>query len=146
MGTVKRIERSALVNFSAEKMYNLVNDIESYPEYMPGCAGAKILERGDGWLQARLDISKGGFTQSFTTRNELKTDESMSMQLVDGPFSTFEGKWLFEALEENACKVTFKLEFQFANRLLGLAASKTIENVAGEQVDAVCRRAKSLLT
>ena len=125
-------------------MYELVNDIEAYPQYMPGCAGAEVLERGDNWLKARLDLAKGGFKQSFTTKNTLTANTSMTMELVDGPFSTFEGIWRFDALEDSACKVTFQLKFQFANRLMGLAAGKAIENVAGEQVDALCKRANTL--
>jgi ribosome-associated toxin RatA of RatAB toxin-antitoxin module len=80
------VNRSALVNYSAQQMFDLVNDIEAYPQYMDGCVGAKVLKREGEWLEARLELSKAGVSQSFVTRNQLQAPESMSMVLVDGPF------------------------------------------------------------
>ena len=139
-----RVERSALVNYSAQQMFDVVNDIERYPEFMDGCAGAKILARGDDWLEARLELSKAGVSQSFVTRNQLRPPQSMSLELVDGPFKYLRGIWRFQELAENACKVSFELEFELQNRLLGLAVGKLFEVVSGKQVDALCARAKQL--
>ena len=125
-------------------MYQLVNDIESYPKFMPGCAGAKVLERGSGWLIARLDLARLGIKQSFTTRNTLKPPVSMSLTLVDGPFDSFSGEWQFVKLNERACKVSFWLEFRVSNALAALALPKLMEHVASEQVDAVCKRARQI--
>lgn len=137
-----RVERSALVNYSASQMFELVNDIEAYPQFMDGCVGAQILARGEDWLEARLDLSKAGVTQSFVTRNQLQPPHSMSMNLVDGPFKYLRGVWRFSALTESACKVTFELEFELQNRLLGMAVGKLFEAVSNKQVDALCARAK----
>ncbi|ABD81999.1 type II toxin-antitoxin system RatA family toxin [Saccharophagus degradans] len=139
-----KIERTALVAYSAEQMFSLVNDIESYPQFMAGCTGAEVLARGDGWLEARLDLSRAGFKQSFTTRNTLKPPHSMDLQLVAGPFSAFKGRWQFDALSESACKITFSLEYEFANKLLALAAGKIFEQVASEQVSTLCERARQV--
>ncbi len=138
------VNRSALVNYSAQQMFDLVNDIEAYPQYMDGCVGAKILKREGDWLEARLDLNRAGVNQSFITRNHLQAPESMSMTLVDGPFKYLRGCWRFTALNETACKVSFDLEFELQNKLLGMAAGKLFESVASKQVDALCLRASQV--
>jgi ribosome-associated toxin RatA of RatAB toxin-antitoxin module len=138
------VNRSALVNYSAQQMFDLVNDIEAYPQYMDGCVGAKILKREGDWLEARLDLSRAGVHQSFVTRNQLQPPLRMSMSLVDGPFKRLNGAWSFTPLGDNACKVSFELEFEMQNRLIGLAVGKLFETVANNQVDALCGRARQV--
>lgn len=138
------VSRSALVNYSAQQMFDLVNDIEAYPQYMDGCVGAKILKREGDWLEARLELSKAGVSQSFVTRNHLQAPNSMSMTLVDGPFKSLQGCWRFIALSETACKVSFELEFELQSKLLGMAVGKLFESVASKQVDALCERARKI--
>jgi len=138
---VAQIERSALVAFSDRQMFDLVNDIESYPQYMEGCIGAEVLSRTDSEITARLDLSKLGMRYSFTTRNRLTAPSSMDMVLVEGPFKRMSGVWAFKALAEDACKVSLSLEFEFSNALVAKAASKWFESVANELVDGLCRRA-----
>ncbi|SMF00473.1 Ribosome association toxin PasT (RatA) of the RatAB toxin-antitoxin module [Alteromonadaceae bacterium Bs31] len=140
----KRIERSALVSHSTEQMFQLVNDFESYPEYLPGCVGAELLVREDDWLEARLHLAKAGIRQSFVTHNTLRPPESMHIRLVEGPFKSFAGEWCFKALSDQACKVNFWLEFEFSNKLVALAAGKLFEQVASEQVSALCKRADQI--
>jgi len=140
----KRIERSALVNHTAEQMFDLVHDFESYPQYMSGCVGTELLDRGEDWLEARLDLSKAGLRQSFVTHNTMRRPESMHIELVDGPFKFFRGEWTFTTLSEAACRVDFWLEFEFSNRLVGFATGKLIEQVASEQVSALCKRADAV--
>ena len=136
------VERSALVNYSAQQMFDLVNDIEAYPQYMDGCVGAQILRREEGWLEARLELSKAGVSQSFVTRNQLLPPHTMTMSLLDGPFTYLNGKWQFTSLGEQACKVSFTLDFELKNRLLGMAVGKLFEAMVNKQVDALCARAK----
>lgn len=139
-----RVERSALVNYSAQQMFDLVNDIEAYPQFMDGCTGAKILARGEDWLEARLELSKAGVSQSFITRNQLQPPASMSLELVDGPFKYLRGVWRFSPLGETACKISFELEFELQNRLLGMAVGKLFEGISNKQVDAFYTRAKQV--
>lgn len=136
-----RVERSALVNYSAQQMFDLVNDIESYPAFMEGCVDASILQRGEDWLEARLTLSKAGVNQSFVTRNLLQPPHTMTMNLVDGPFKYLRGVWRFTPLTDAACKVSFELEFELQNRLLGMALGKMLETAGSKQVDALCARA-----
>lgn len=140
----KTIQCSALVPYTCEQMFALVNDIEAYPSYMSGCAGAQILKRDDKSVIARLDLEKAGLRHSFTTRNTLRAPDSMSMELVEGPFRKLQGLWQFKPMANGGCQIEFGLEYEFANFLLGLAAGKLMAQLVNEQVDAVCRRAQAL--
>ncbi len=136
-----KVARSALVTHSATKMFDLINDIPSYPQFLSGCVAAEVLSADEKFVEARLTLGKSGFQQSFITRNELLPPEQMVMRLVDGPFSHFEGRWQFESLDENACKVSLNLEFAFNNPILSMTAGKWLEEVASKQVDSLCQRA-----
>lgn len=142
--TIHRVERSALVPFAQQQMFELVNDVERYPEFMKGVVGASILQRGDGWLEARLELAKAGFKHAFVTHNTLDKPERIRLELVEGPFKRLEGEWGFRALSDSACKVTFWLEFEFKNRLLAMAAAKLFEHIASEQVDEIVQRARKI--
>lgn len=139
-----RIERSALVGYSAQQMFDLVNDIPAYPEFVPGCVGAEVLEASASHKVARLDISKAGIRKSFTTRNDLHEPDRIDMTLVDGPFKALNGGWRFQKLEENACKIIFELDFEFSNRLLGMAFGKIFNEITSRMVDAFVVRAQQV--
>lgn len=136
------IDQSALLPYSAGQMFALVNDIEAYPEYMDGCIGAEILETTGNQVTARLDLGKGGLRYSFTTRNTLVEPESMTMALVEGPFRHFEATWTFRALNENACKVSLKMEFEFATGLVDAVMKRLFDTTSRNLVNAVCQRAQ----
>lgn len=138
------IERSALVSFSCQQMFDLVNDIEAYPQFVPGCVSATILEQSDDHKVAKLDISKAGIGKSFTTRNTLHAPERIDMQLVDGPFKRLSGGWQFQPLSENACKIVFKLDFEFSNRLLSMAFGRIFHEITSRMVDAFAKRAQQV--
>ena len=138
------IVRSALVEYSAKQMFDLINDIESYPQFMSGCLAAEVLERSDTVVEARLTLGKSGIQQSFVTRNELIVPELMVMRFVEGPFSSFEGRWQFHSLSETACKVSLDLEFEFSNPILAMTVGQWFEQTAGQQVDALCQRAEEV--
>jgi len=136
------IDQSALLPYSARQMFALVNDIEAYPEYMDGCIGAEILETTGNQVTARLDLGKVGLRYSFTTRNTLVEPESMTMALVEGPFRHFEATWTFRALNENACKVSLKMEFEFATGLVDAVMKRLFDTTSRNLVNAVCQRAQ----
>lgn len=139
-----RINRSALVAYSDRQMFDLVNDIEAYPQYMTGVKSVQILDRQADVIAAKLVLSKGPLNQSFATRNQLLAPSSMKMELLEGPFKSFSGNWSFKALSEDACKVTLELEFEFNNRLLAMAAGPMFEKVTAQQVEALCQRAEQV--
>ena len=124
-----------------DHMYRLVKDIESYPHYMDGCIGAEVLEHGEEHLIARLDLSKLGIRHSFVTRNSLMPSERISMELIEGPFKSLVGEWVFLPLSKKACKVSLNLTVAFENAMLVAAANRWFDSVANELVDSLCKRA-----
>ncbi len=141
---MKQVSRSALVSFSAEQMYNLVNDVASYPEFLPGCSGSRVLESSTGAMVASVDVSKAGISKTFTTSNELSPGESIVMSLVDGPFKMLKGGWFFTALDEQACKVELKLEFEFSSKMIEMAFGKIFNELTNNMVNAFTQRAKQV--
>lgn len=135
------IQRSALLPYSDHQVYLLVNDVESYPQFMDGCVGARVIQTNSSHMEARLDLARGGISQSFTTINELCPYEEIRLRLKDGPFESLHGCWRFRRLAADACKVSLDLEFQFSRNLLGAAAARLFDRVANSLVDAVVRRA-----
>jgi ribosome-associated toxin RatA of RatAB toxin-antitoxin module len=136
------IERSALVNYSAEQMYDLIDDIEHYPEFMHGCLAAEVIGRNDAELVGKLTLGKAGIKYSFTTRNVLVPKESMQMQLIDGPFRQFDATWRFKALSDTASKVSLEMHFEWAGSFLGAAMEKLFQHSANSLVDELVARAR----
>lgn len=138
------VNRSALVPYSAQKMYDLVNDVLAYPQFLPGCSESRIDEQGENTMIASLKVSKAGVQQWFTTKNQLKTGKHILMELKDGPFSKLFGGWVFTELDEHACKIELNLEFEFSNRVIELAFGKVFSNIANNMVKAFTERAKDV--
>lgn len=138
------ISRSALVPFSAEQMYSLVNDVDAYPKFLPGCTGSRILDKTDNTMVAAVDVAKAGISKTFTTKNTLTSNQSIDMQLVDGPFRKLMGGWNFTPLSPEACKVELNLDFEFTNKLIELAFGKIFKELAGSMVQAFTLRAKEV--
>ncbi|GAA0852809.1 type II toxin-antitoxin system RatA family toxin [Aliiglaciecola litoralis] len=138
------IHRSALVAFSAESMFDLVNDVESYPLFLPGCAQTKVLEQSEDTMKAAILISKAGVKQWFTTSNELDRGRSIQMNLIEGPFSHLSGGWLFTKLSDDACKIELKLDFTFSSKLAEMAFGRVFNSIATNMVNAFTARAKEV--
>lgn len=136
------VDRSALVEFSAEQMFDLVNDVASYPEFMQGCRSAKVISVSEEELVGELCLAKAGISQRFVTRNVLKRPTEIQMSLVEGNFSRFEAQWHFKALTESACKVSLYMQFEFKSSLADYAAGKLFSSSANNLVDALVERAK----
>ncbi|MCL9783959.1 SRPBCC family protein [Vibrio sp. S4M6] len=141
---MKQVTRSALVSFSADQMYDLVNDVEKYPEFLPGCSGSRIIENAEGKMVASVDVSKAGISKTFTTSNHLIPGASVLMSLVDGPFKVLKGGWHFTPLDDMACKVELKLEFEFSSKLVEVAFGKIFNELTSNMVNAFTLRAKQV--
>ncbi|PHM55115.1 MULTISPECIES: type II toxin-antitoxin system RatA family toxin [Xenorhabdus] len=139
-----QINRSALVPYSVEQMYKLVNDVKSYPDFLPGCVGSRVISSNGNEMTASVDVSKAGISKTFITRNTLSDNQSISMQLVDGPFRKLMGGWHFIPLSEDACKVELHLDFEFTNKLIELAFGKVFKELAGNMVHAFTQRAREV--
>ena len=139
------IERSALLPHTADQVFDLVADIERYPEFLEGCVGAEIHERGEETVTATLRLYRAGIIHGFTTCNMMTRPEKIELTLVDGPFDSFSGQWMFRALGEAACKTSLRLDFELTSGVADLAAAKLFDKVALDLVDAVVRRANQEL-
>jgi len=135
------VDRSALVGHSAQKMYALVADVESYPQFLPWCDRAVVSVNEPGRTVATLHINFRGLKKEFTTENFNRADARIDMKLVSGPFRGLEGSWVFTALSENACKVELTLRYQFASALLEKIAGPAFHDITDTFVDAFVRRA-----
>lgn len=139
---MKRITRSAILEHSAAQMFALVNDIESYPRFLPWCTAAKVEERTASGVRATLTIGMKGMRHSFTTQNELRPGEAIGMRLVKGPFRHFSAAWRFKPLSPQACKVEFSLEYEMAGPFARLL-EPLFDRIADTMVDAFrCRAAE----
>ena len=125
-------------------MYELVNNINDYPQFLNWCEGASILNQSDHQITASVQINKGGLKQTFSTLNTLKPFRLIEMKLLDGPFEHFSGEWCFEPLGENAAKVFLNLQFKFKSKLLDMSLSPIFTNIANSQLDSFVARAKKI--
>lgn len=138
---MKKVSRSALLPYSAEQMFDLVNDVASYPEFLPWCSESQVLASSESEMLATLTVSKAGVSHSFTTRNQLDEPSSIRLSLVDGPFSSLEGRWQFSQLGGDGCKTEMDLKFDFNSTLLNATFGKVFSQAADTMVDAFCERA-----
>lgn len=139
-----RIQRSAVVPYTAEQMFDLVNDVPAYPEFLPFCRAAAVLTQSSHEIKARLELAKGALHKSFTTRNQLDPPRRIEMHLLDGPFKRLHGTWSFAREGERRTRVALDLEFEFSNRLMGLALGPVFHQLANSMVDAFVQRAQVL--
>jgi ribosome-associated toxin RatA of RatAB toxin-antitoxin module len=140
---MKKIERSAILPHSAEALYALVDDIESYPRFLPWCQAVRV-ERGPEGTRAELQVGLKGLRQSFTTLNRSQAGRAIDMQLVAGPFRSFSAAWRFHPLEAGACRVEFSMQYEFSSRALARLLEPLFGAIADSMVDAFSRRADAL--
>ncbi len=138
------IEQSAILPYTCQEMFDLVNDIEAYPHFMEGCRGAEVISRTGDKVTARLELGKAGITHSFATQNYLDPPHGMEMELVSGPFRTFQASWSFDPLGDKGCKVGLYMEFEFSMGIIDAALRKLFDASSRSLVRAVCKRAELL--
>ncbi len=139
-----RVERSALVPYSAEEMYALVADVERYGEFLNWCNSATVLSNEGEKVIASITIAFKGLKKKFTTRNTMKPYESITMKHLDGPFSHLEGVWRFTPLGAQACKIELDLHFDFNNKVIASLVAPVFTHISNTQVDAFHKRAQKI--
>lgn len=135
------VDKSALVRYSAQQMYDLVSDIETYPDFLPWCKSADIHREDSTHVEASITIARSGFSQQFTTINTLVPGVSMELQFKSGPFSHLHGIWKFDQLGNEGSKVSLHMEFEFSNVLIGKAFGPVFGRVVDSMVNSFCARA-----
>ncbi|KIH85370.1 type II toxin-antitoxin system RatA family toxin [Pseudomonas batumici] len=138
------IQRSALLPYPAQALYDLVNDVARYPEFLPWCSAAQVLESSDVLMRATLTVAKGGLSQHFVTRNTLVPGQSIEMNLDEGPFNQLHGIWVFKPLGAKACKISLDMTFDYAGPIVRATLGPLFNQAANTLVDAFCQRAKQL--
>ena len=133
--------KSVLVPYSAQKMFDLVDGVERYPEFLPWCGGTTLKQRTPEKTAATIVIDFMSVKATFSTENAKEAPHFMDIRLTDGPFTRLEGFWRFTELAANACKIKFRLHYQFRSRLLEKAIGPVFGHIANTFVDAFIRRA-----
>jgi ribosome-associated toxin RatA of RatAB toxin-antitoxin module len=141
---MREVKRSALVNKPPAELFALINDIESYPQFLPWCTHARVLSRTPTEIVATIGVRQGALHGEFTTRNTLDPNRSIHLQLVSGPFRTLQGDWLLTPIELDGCRVELTMRFAFSNRLTGLVFEPMFASTIASLVDAFVARARAL--
>ncbi len=130
--------------YSVEQMFQLINDVLAYPQFLPDCSNSKIITEDDNSVTAALLVSKAGLNKWFTTKNTFISNQQVQLELVDGPFNKLYGRWLLTALSEDACKVSLELEYEFSNKMFDLAFGRIFNHLTNNMVQAFTQRAKDV--
>ena len=136
------VQRSALLPYSAAKMFELVNDVDSYPEFVPWCVQCEVHSSTANEKQATMSFAKRGINASVTTCNDLEKDKQITMRLQKGPFKHLVGTWNFHEIDEKSCKVELDMQFSFSNRLYAVTLGPIFNQVANKLVSVFIERAK----
>lgn len=139
-----KLERTALLTFSADELYRMVGDVESYPHFLPGCVSARVEHAGGAFVRARLGFRVKGLSDSFATENRMQHGSRIEMILLEGPFRHLSGAWEFQPLAERACKVTLRLSLEFGNRMLESTLTPWIDRAVLGVMDAFRQRAETI--
>ena len=140
---MREVKRTALVSKPPSELFALINDIESYPQFLPWCTHARVQSRSQQEIVATLGVRQGALHGEFTTRNTLEPDRSIRMQLLSGPFRTLQGEWRLTPIEANGCRVELAMRFAFRNPLSALLFEAQFAATIGSLVDAFVARARS---
>ncbi|VAX08128.1 Ribosome association toxin RatA [hydrothermal vent metagenome] len=138
------IHKSALVPFSAARMYDVINDVEAYPDFLPWCHSSQVIAQTEQEQCGELEVARAGIRQKFTTVNRLFPHHKIEIRLKEGPFSKLEGAWMLTELRADACKVELVLEFEFAGKLINSAFGRVFSQIAASLVDAFVKRMNDL--
>jgi len=141
---VRRVSRSALIPYSADQMYGLVEDVVAYPEFLPWCIGATLHFKDEAIIEASLEMQRSGVRKSFRTRNTLQPGVAMGIALVGGPFRHLAGDWRFEQLGEDGSKVSLHMEFEFESRMTDTLFGRYFEDTCNSLIDSFTTRAHAI--
>ena len=138
------VEKTVLVGHSAQQMFALVDAVETYPQFLPWCDDANVIHRDEQRTRATIHINYHGVKHSFTTENLKNAPESMTIRLIEGPFKVLDGEWRFRALAQDACKIEFRMHYEFSNWILEKLVGPVFSYIANTMVDAFVQRAEKV--
>ncbi len=138
------INKTAILPHSCAEVYGVVTDIKSYSEFLPWCSSVDVHVDEPEVAEATLHIAKGKLNIAFTTHNEMIVNKQVKLRLLKGPFKRMSGLWTFTQLNEDACKITLKMEFEFSSKILAMALGMVFNQIANSMLEAFCKRTKEL--
>jgi len=130
--------------YSSKIMYQIVNDVAAYPEFLPWCGGSRVMSETDDSMEAAVLMKKGPLNHWFSTRNRLNPHSEIKMELIDGPFKKLRGAWRFESLDSESSKISLDLEFEFSSGLTSKLLTPIFSQIANTMVDSFCARVQDL--
>jgi ribosome-associated toxin RatA of RatAB toxin-antitoxin module len=139
---IREIRRSALVTFSPEQMFDLVIDVERYPQFLPWVSGAQLHEKSERELLASMEMQRSGVRERFSTRNTFERPSFMTLEMVEGPFRVLEGRWSFAPIGTAGTRVELEMRFEFANPVISMLFGKAFEQSCNTLIDAFITRAR----
>ncbi len=139
---MREVKRSALVAQPPSRLFALINDIESYPRFLPWCTHARVLSRTEREIVATIGVKRGPLHGEFTTLNELEPDKRILMHLVSGPFKMLEGQWLLTPIGPDGCRVELTMRFAFKSALQGMLFEQKFAETVGSLVEAFVARSR----
>jgi ribosome-associated toxin RatA of RatAB toxin-antitoxin module len=142
VASVPEVKKLVLIEQSATRMFELVDRVEDYPKFLPWCGGTQLIDRNEQITAARIHVNYHGMRTDFSTRNDKTIPRHMTIKLVDGPFHHLEGTWDFTPLGDTACKIEFRLHYEFSSKLLQKALGPVFHHIANTFVDSFVRRAE----
>jgi ribosome-associated toxin RatA of RatAB toxin-antitoxin module len=137
------VRRSALVEFPAERMFDLIEGAEHYPTFMPWCKSVTILERDDAIVAAEIHVEYHGARFTLATRNPKQRPTFLAVNMERGPFRRFDGRWHITPLAPDACKIEFTLHYELG-KIAGAVAGQFLDRFANIVVDAFVTRAEQM--
>jgi len=139
-----QIKRSAMMPYPAEVMYDIVNDVGRYPEFLPWCGGVEIRDADERSLEASIEMKLAGLNHWFTTRNRMVPGQTIEISLVDGPFRRLEGYWRFTPIDSDGCRIELTMDFEIRQGLVGAVMAPAFSRIANTMVESFCQRAREL--
>ena len=141
---MRSVRRTAIVPYHAGEMFDLVNDVEAYEQFLPWCSRSEVLSRNEETVEATLELRHGAISRAFTTRNTLSRGRAIDIGLLGGPFRHLSGGWRFDPLGDDGCRVTLEMEFEFESRAVDLLFGGFFEQTCNSLVDAFTARAEAV--
>ena len=141
---MNKVNKSEVVNYTASQMYDLVNDIRNYPEFLPMCEDIKIIKEGETEKEVILKIKSGFVKLDFGTHNTMIKNDHIHLNLVKGPFKALTGDWRFKQLTHTTSEISLNMEFTFENKFVEIALGSVFKGLAEKMLDAFCKRAKEV--
>jgi ribosome-associated toxin RatA of RatAB toxin-antitoxin module len=141
---VPEVSKSVIVPYTPQQMFDLVEDVEHYPSFLPWCTGSTVLARDETTTRAQLNVGFRGVKQRFATENRKMPPGEITMKLLEGPFRSLDGRWRFTDLSGKGCKIEFRLAYEFSSRLLATLVGPVFSHIADTMVEAFVKRAERL--